>query len=138
MRADPGGLDTALSPAAAIERYSWRWPIEPSSAAGKQVTGAGGAGNRVPRAVERTVPFAFLVQSLMICWYAISCDPAAGLAQRRQPNPWYTAKATPAAAGMHAALRDALSSARINSIGPGSDEAREITEATLTSNAQAA
>jgi hypothetical protein len=60
-------LDTELSPAAAIERYSWRWPIEPSNAAGKQVTGAGDACNRVPKAVERTVPFTFLVQSLMIC-----------------------------------------------------------------------
>ena len=74
----------------------------------------------------------------MICWYAISCDPAAGLAQRRERNPWYRSKATPAAADMHAALRDALSSARINGIGPGSDEARKITGTTLTSNAQAA
>jgi len=131
-------LDTSLSPGAAIERYSWRWPIEPSNAAGKQVTGAGDACNRVPKAVERTVPFAFLVQSLMICWYAISCDPAAGLAQRRERNPWYQSKATPAAADMHAALRDALSSARINGIGPGSDEARKIIGTTLTSNAQAA
>jgi hypothetical protein len=131
-------LDTSLSPGAAIERYSWRWPIEPSNAAGKQVTGAGDACNRVPRAVERTVPFAFLIQSLMICWYAISCDPAAGLVQRRQRNPWYRSKATPAAAGMHAALRDALNSARINGIGPGSDEARKIAGTTPTSNAQAA
>ena len=131
-------LDTSLSPGAAIERYSWRWPIEPSNAAGKQVTGAGDACNRVPEAVERTVPFAFLVQSPMICWYAISCDPAAGLAQRRERNPWYQSKATPAAADMHAALRDALSSARINGIGPGSDEARKIIGTTLTSNAQAA
>jgi hypothetical protein len=131
-------LDTSLSPGAAIERYSWRWPIEPSNAAGKQVTGAGDACSRVPEAVERTVPFAFLVQSLMICWYVISCDPAADLAQRRERNPWYRSKATPAAADMHAALRDALSSARINGIGPGSDEARKITGTTLTSNAQAA
>ena len=59
-------LDTELSPAAVIERYSWRWPIEPSNAAGKQVTGAGDACNRTHKAVERAVPFAFLVQSLMI------------------------------------------------------------------------
>ena len=65
-----------------IERYSWRWPIEPSDATGKQVTGAGDAGNRTANAVERTVPFAFLIQSLMICWYAVACDPAAGLDQR--------------------------------------------------------
>ena len=131
-------LDTMLSPAAAIERYSWRWPIEPSNAAGKQVTGAGDACNRVPRAVERTVPFTFLAQSLMITWYAISCDPAAGLEQRRQRNPWYRSKATPAAADMHAALRDALTSARINGNGAGHGEARKSTASTVTSDAQAA
>ncbi len=90
------------------------------------------------RAVERTAPFAFLIQSLMICWYAICCDPAAGLAQRRQPNPWYTAKATPAAAGMHAALRDALTEARINAISPGDGEDRKTTVITLTSEPHAA
>jgi hypothetical protein len=131
-------LDVSLTPEQAIERYSWRWPIESSNAAGKQVTGAGDACNRVPEAVERSVPFAFLVQSLMICWYAVSCDPAAGLEQRRQRSPWYRSKATPAAADMHAALRDALTSARINGIGPGSGQARKSTSSTLTSEAQAA
>jgi hypothetical protein len=131
-------LDTELSPAAVIERYSWRWPIEPSNAAGKQVTGAGDACNRVPKAVERTVPFAFLVQSLMICWYAISCDPAAGLEQRRQRSPWYRSKTTPAAADMHGALRDALTQARINGISPGSGRSRKSTPSTLTSEVQTA
>ena len=131
-------LDTTLSPGAVIERYSWRWAIEPSNAAGKQVTGAGEACNRVPRAVERTVPFAFLVQSLMICWYAISCDPAAGLEQRRQRSPWYRSKAAPAPADMHAALRGALTGTRINPVGPGSGEDRKTTSSILTSQAQAA
>jgi hypothetical protein len=49
-------LDTAASPAAIAERYSWRWPIEPSNAAGKQLLGVGEACNRTARAVERTVP----------------------------------------------------------------------------------
>jgi len=131
-------LDTSLSPGAAIERYSWRWPIEPSNAAGKQLTGAGDACNRTASAVGRAVPFAFLIQSLMICWYAISCDPAAGIEQRRQRSPWYRAKATPAAAGMHAALRDALTQARINAISPGRGETRKITGSALTSETQAA
>jgi hypothetical protein len=131
-------LDTALSPAAVIERYSWRWPIEPSNAAGKQVTGVGEACNRTPRAVERAVPFAFLIQSLMICWYAIACDPAAGLEQRRQRSPWYRSKATPSAADMHAALRAALTSARINPISPGPGKTQQITGDALTSNARAA
>ena len=131
-------LDTSLTPEAAIERYSWRWPIEPSNAAGKQVTGAGDACNRTLRAVERTVPFAFLVQSLMITWYAISCDPADSIGQRRRRSPWYRSKTTPAAADMHAALRDALAGARINGISPGPGETRKITGSTLTSDAQAA
>ena len=126
-------LDTGLSAQEAIERYSWRWPIEPSNAAGKQVTGAGDACNRVTRAVERSVPFAFPVQSLMTCWYAISCDPAAGLGQRRQRNPWYTAKATPAAADMHAALRDTLTEARVNAVSPGDGRSRKSPASTLTS-----
>ncbi len=131
-------LDTGISPQEAIERYSWRWPIEPSNAAGKQVTGAGGACNRTARAVERAVPFAFLVQSLMTCWYAISCDPAAGLERRRQRSPWYTAKATPAAADMRAALRDALTEARINAISPGDGRAWKSTASSLTSETHAA
>ena len=73
-------LDTAAAPEVCIaERYSWRWAIEPSNATGKQPTGAGDASYRTAKAVERTVPFTFLVQSLMILWYAISCDPAAGI-----------------------------------------------------------
>jgi hypothetical protein len=130
-------LDTSLSAARAIERYSWRWPIEPSNAAGKQVTGAGDACNRTARAVERTVPFAFLVQTLMIAWYAIACDPAAGLEQRRKRNPWYRSKATPAAADMHAALRDALTEARINAITAGHDGSPKTVTSTLTSKRQA-
>jgi hypothetical protein len=131
-------LDTNLPAGQAIERYSWRWPIESSNAAGKQVTGAGDACNRVTTAVERTVPFAFLIQSLMITWYAMSCDPAAGLEQRRQRSPWYRSKATPAAADMHAALRDALTQARINGNSPRHGQPPQNTLSALTSEAEAA
>jgi hypothetical protein len=72
-------LDTRLS-AEAIERYSWRWPIEPSNATGKQVT----------------------------------------------------------AADLHAALREVLTSARINTISQRGGESRETVTSTLTSEAQAA
>jgi hypothetical protein len=89
-------------------------------------------------AVERTVPFAFLPQSPLTCWYAISCDPAAGIEQRRQHSPWYRAKATPAAADMHAALRDAPTGARANAISAGDGEARKSTGSTLASKAQVA
>jgi hypothetical protein len=62
-------LDTSADAAVIAKRYSWWWPIEPSNAAGKQLLGAGDARNRVQKAVERTVPFAFLIQSLLTCWY---------------------------------------------------------------------
>ena len=42
-------LDTSASPAAIAERYSWRWPIEPSNATGKQILGVGDACNRVEK-----------------------------------------------------------------------------------------
>jgi len=131
-------LDEFLTPQQAIERYSWRWPIEPSNAAGKQLTGAGDACNRTLKAVERAVPFAFLVQSLMITWYATACDPADAICRRRGSSPWYRTKATPAPADMHAALRDALATARNNAISPGPGGTLQITGSTLTSNAQAA
>ena len=56
----------------------------------------------------------------MIIWYAISCDPAAGIERRRSRSPWYRTKATPSPADMHAALRGELTDARINGISPGS------------------
>ena len=70
-------LDTGADPAAIAERYSWRWPIQPSNATGKQILGVGDACNRTRKAVERTVPFGFLIQSLLIVWYsAFAYDPA--------------------------------------------------------------
>jgi hypothetical protein len=131
-------LDTQASPEALAERYSWRWAIEPSNATGKQLTGAGDACNRVQKAVERTVPFAFLIQSLMIIWYALACDPAASIGRRRSRCPWYRTKATPAPADMHAALRSELTDARINGISPGHNDTRQITDGTLTSETAAA
>lgn len=115
-------LDTEASPEAIAGRYSWRWAIEPSNATGKQLAGAGDACSRTQKAVERAVPFAFLIQSLMIIWYAISCDPAAGTERRRQRCPWYRSKVTPAPADMHAALRGELLAARISGISPGRNQ----------------
>ena len=131
-------LDTEASPETIAERYSWRWPIEPSNATGKQLTGAGDACNRVHKAVERAVPFAFLIQSLMILWYALACDPAAGIAERRSRCPWYRTKATPSPADMHAALRGELLTARISGISPGQDGPTKNTPDAVTSTASAA
>jgi DDE superfamily endonuclease len=119
-------LDTQASPASAVQRYSWRWAIEPSNATGKQLTGAGDACNRVQKAVERTVPFAFLIQSLLIAWYARSATSPADVARRRRACPWYRTKTTPAPADMLAALRRDLIEARISAVSPGQDQPRQI------------
>ncbi len=92
-------LDTEADPAAIAERYSWRWPIEPSNATGKQILGVGDACNRVEKAVERTVPFGFLVQSLLITWYARCAYDPADIDRRRRLCPWYRSKTEPSPAG---------------------------------------
>ena len=43
--------------------------IEVAIGDAKNITGAGEARNRRPRAVERTVPFALFTQSIVIIWY---------------------------------------------------------------------
>ncbi|MGH3232037.1 MAG: hypothetical protein ACRDOH_01910 [Streptosporangiaceae bacterium] len=90
------------------------------------------------KAAGRAVPFAFLIQSLMIIWYAIAGDPAAGVGQRRSRCPWYRTKVTPSPADMHAALRNDLITARISGISPGQDGLPKITLDTVTSEAAAA
>jgi predicted RNA-binding Zn-ribbon protein involved in translation (DUF1610 family) len=107
-------LDLAATPAAIIERYSWRWPIEPSNATGKQILGVGQACSRLEAAVERTVPFGFLVQSLLIVWYARSGYDPADVGLRRLLCPWYRTKHEPAAAGMPAKLRREFLKARFS------------------------
>jgi hypothetical protein len=135
-------LDTAASAQAIVERYSWRWSIEPSSATGKQLTGAGDACNRTGKAVERAVPFAFLVQSLMIIWYAIAGDPAAGVGERRRRCPWYRTKEPPSPADMRTALRDTLrdemTAVRFPGIAAGQDGPRKNISGIVTSGATAA
>ncbi len=131
-------LDTAASPAAITERYSWRWPIEPSNATGKQLLGAGDACNRVEKAVERTVPFAFLVQTLLICWYARDGYDPADIARRRLLCPWYRTKTEPSAADMLAALRREFLKARISAIRPGQDPLGQIEDDTWTCDTIAA
>jgi hypothetical protein len=112
-------LDTAATTTAIIERYSWRWPIEPSNAAGKQIMGVGDACNRTEHAVERTVPFGFLVQSLLILWYTVHGYDPADIGARRILCPWYRTKTEPAIADMLSKLRREFLRARISAIHPG-------------------
>ena len=131
-------LDTTASPAAAAERYSWRWPIEPSNAAGKQLLGVGDACNRTRKAVERTVPFGFLIQTLLITWYARSAADPADVTRRRRLCPWYLSKTTPSTGDMLARLRRELLAARFSGTIPGQGHPSQIDDYALTCNTIAA
>ena len=131
-------LDPAADAAAVIERYSWRWPIEPSNATGKQILGVGDACNRVEKAVERTVPFGFLVQSLLICWYARWAYDPADIGRRRLLCPWYRSKTEPAPADMLARLRREFLKARFSAIRPGQDRLEQIDHYAWTCDTAAA
>ena len=58
--------DRTAAPGALIARYAARWAIEQAFADARNVLGAGEARNRVKLAVERTVPFALLVHTLIV------------------------------------------------------------------------
>jgi hypothetical protein len=61
-------VDATATPEQVVKRYAVRWSIEPANAVGKQQVGVGQARNRVKNAVERTVPFGMLIQSLVVIW----------------------------------------------------------------------
>jgi len=99
--------DTELTAAALIIRYDSRWTIETCNQEAK-AHGVGQARNRVQKAVQRTVPFGFLAQTITITWYAVHGDTEADLAARRKASPWYRQKTTISYADMLTALRREL------------------------------
>jgi len=106
--------DLAAGAAALITRYAGRWSIEQAFADARNVLGAGEARNRARRAVERTVPFALLVHTLVITWYARHGHNPARITARRHAQPWYRAKTEPAFEDMLTQLRRVLIAARIS------------------------
>jgi SRSO17 transposase len=118
-RSDTGLLalvttDLAAGAAALITRYAARWSIEQAFADARNVLGAGEARNRARRAVERTVPFALLIHTPVITWYARHGHNPARITARRHAQPWYPAKAEPAFEDMLTQLRRVLITARIS------------------------
>lgn len=101
-----------------VARYADRWTIETAIATGKQILGVGQARNRVRRAVERTVPFGFYVQTLVTVWYATSGYHPDDIADRHAAEPWYDNKTEPAFEDMLAKLRRALIAARFTPVSP--------------------
>ncbi len=91
-----------------IARYADRWSIEVCFQDAKHTVGVGQARNRVKLAVQRTVPFGMLCQSIMIAWYALNGDPAADVQRRRRNAPWYSTKRDPSMLDIQASLRREL------------------------------
>jgi hypothetical protein len=106
--------DLATPAAALTERYAARWAIEQAFADARTVLGAGEARTRARRAVERTVPFAMLVHSLVIIWYARHGHDPADIDDRRAAQPWYRSKTEPAFEDMLIKLRRTMITARIS------------------------
>lgn len=121
-------LDT--SPTALITRYASRWSIEQAFADARNVLGAGEARNRVQRAVERTVPFALYLHTMIIIWYARDGHDPRAITARRHAQPWYQAKTEPAFEDMLTQLRRTLITARISG-GSAAHPTPEQTQAVL-------
>ena len=109
------GYDLALittdltSPAPTIiARYATRWSIEVAIEDAKQTTGIGQAPNRTPNAVERTVHFGLITQSIVIIWYALHGHTNDIAGHRHAEAPWYTTKTQPAYDDMISKLRRTL------------------------------
>lgn len=130
--------DTHATPAMIIARYADRWSLETSNATGKQVLGIGQARNRVSRAVQRTVPFEFLVQTLVTLWYATSGHHRDDLTARLAAEPWYTSKAEPSFEDMLAKLRHTLIAARFTATTPERPDPNIIRDYQLACAAAAA
>jgi hypothetical protein len=134
-RSDAGLLalvttDLAASAAALITRYAGRWSIEQAFADARNVLGAGEARNRARRAVERTVPFALLIHTPVVVWYARHGHSPARITARRHAQPWYPAKTEPAFEDMLTQLRRVLIAARISK-GSAAHPTPEQTKAVL-------
>ncbi len=130
--------DTQATGEQIIERYAQRWSIEVANATGKQVLGIGQARNRVSHAVERTVPFQFLVQTLITYWYATYGYHRDDLLARRAAEPWYTSKTEPAFEDMLAKLRQCLIAARFTATSPNQPDPNIIRDYQLACAAAAA
>lgn len=130
--------DTTSTLAPAVERYATRWSIEPANATSKQQMGVGQARNRLPKAVQRTVPFGMLVQSLVIIWYAVAGYHPDDVALRRQAEPWYDLKTEPSFEDMIIKLRKAIIAARFSSLHPGQTDPEILHDYALACAAVAA
>lgn len=130
--------DLGTPAAALVGRYAARWSIEQAFTDARNILGAGEARNRVRRAVQRTVPFALLICTLVVVWYARHGHDPAGIAERRAAEPWYRTKTEPAFEDMLTKLRRVLICARISGGSAAHPEPEQITAVLAAWHAAAA
>jgi hypothetical protein len=112
--------------------------METAIAGGKQLLGIGQARNRLRKAVERTVPFGFIVYSLVIVWYTLHGHHPDDITSRRDQQPWYPHKDEPAFEDMLAKLRRTLVVARITGVSAAQPDPRKYRDYELACAAAAA
>jgi hypothetical protein len=127
--------DPDATPAAIVERYALRWPIEVCFEEGKELFGIGDARNRTRLAVERTVPFQFLTMTLTILWYHDHGHHPDVVAEHRARAPWYLTKTSPSFADMLAKLRRVIIAAQYH---PGAGQTPTPAQITDVQHAWAA
>ena len=60
-----------------------------------------------------------MAQTITVLWYTTNAKPETQIAERRRNAPWYTTKTDPSTMDMLYALRDTLTTHRINPTTPG-------------------
>lgn len=118
--------DLDATAAQIIERYAARWSIEVAIEDAKQLGGVGQARNRLERAVERTVPFGLVVNTLSICWYATAGHDPDDVQAVRSLAPWYRQKTQPSVLDMLAKLRRVIIAGQFQRADPGPVTAKAI------------
>jgi hypothetical protein len=111
-----------------VARYAARWAIEVTFFDVKNILGVGEARNRVPQAVQRTVPFGLFCYSILIVWYALHGHDQQDATQRRTSAPWYKTKTEPSTLDMLVKLRRQIIAARFMPTSPRPATTQEIME----------
>lgn len=122
----------SAAPAALTARYATRRETGQAFGDARNVLGAGQARNRVRKAAGRTIPFAMLVSTIVVIWYARHGYEPADTGDRRHEQPWYAAKTEPAFEDMLAKFRRVLITARISAgsaAQPTPEQIRAVTAA---------
>lgn len=104
--------DRTVDAAFILTQYAHRWTLEVSFHDQKQFLGLEDSQQQTPLAVQRTAPFAGLVYTLVLLWYADQVRQ--GTAPGWIPRPWYRTKTTPSFIDMLMGLRQAGAAAAIS------------------------